>query len=67
MTIHNPISDREQHGDTYEKYRRRCYVNGITPSEFQEWLKFELAATTRRGPHPTLDAQQRAETMVLAQ
>jgi hypothetical protein len=57
------ISQREQHGDTYEKYRHRCYINGLKPREFQEWLVFEMNHATKRGPHPTLDALQRVEAM----
>jgi hypothetical protein len=58
MNLEAKISEREQHGDTYEKYCRRCFISAIKPREFQDWLKYELAVTTRRGPHPTLDYHQ---------
>jgi hypothetical protein len=58
-----PIS-RETHGDTYEKYCRRCQAARIEPQSFNTWLLFELDVVQARrkpGPAPHLDAYQQLQ------
>jgi hypothetical protein len=48
-------------GDTYDRYKNRCFLRGLRPKEFREWLAYELQMDKPEGPHRTLDVQQSLE------